>query len=103
MLKERCGLILEGEILVEVENIHPDPENFLMMPESEMHRDGIIGTWHTHPNTTPNLSIEDYKWFESYPHLKHHIVGKFETWVYYVENGALLVDHNADHLLPRLP
>lgn len=103
MSNERCGLILEGNILVEIENIHPDPENFVMMPEAEMHQSGIIGTWHTHPNTSPNLSLEDYKWFSDYPDLNHYIVGKFETWRYYVENNALLVDHYADHLLPRLP
>lgn len=96
-------MILDGWILVEIENLHPQPEHFLLIPEAEMHRDGIIGTWHTHPNTSPNLSVEDYEWFTNYPHLNHFIVGNFETWRYYVEDGALLVDHYADHLLTRLP
>lgn len=103
MLNERCGLILESGELIEIENIHPDPTKYLAMPSSVMDRDGIIGTWHTHPNTSPNLSVEDYHWFTSYPELNHYIVGNFETWRYYVENGALLVSHHEDHLLTRLP
>ena len=103
MSRERCGLILEGNTFVEIENIHPDPDNFLMFAEEEMHRGGIIGTWHTHPNSTPNLSVEDFHWFTKYPELDHYIIGNFETWKYYVENGALLVDHYGDHLLSRLP
>lgn len=103
MLNERCGLILEGEVFIEIENIHPEPARFLMFEEQEMRRDGIIGTWHTHPNTSPNLSVEDYRWFTSYPELNHFIISTFETWRYYVENGALLVSHNEDHLLTRIP
>lgn len=101
MLKERCGLILESGLL-EIENIAPDPYNFFAMPESVMHHSGIIGTWHTHPNTDPNLSVDDYRFFTNYPELNHFVIGNHETWRYYVQDGTLLVSHYEDHLLTRL-
>ena len=103
MHKERCGILLEGDQLIELPNLHPDPYNGFAMESHHLETEGIIGTWHTHPATSANLSTEDYRLFIKYPNLKHYIISNVETWSFFVEDDALLCEYNEDHLLPRLP
>ena len=90
--KERCGFVLKGNRLVEVKNIHPDPENgFEIDPEAIIrHEDQLKGTWHTHPTTNATLSKDDYACFLNWPHLEHYIISKDEVRRYVVENGIVM-------------
>lgn len=103
MQKERCGIILKGFQFIEVPNIAPDPYNFCAWETHHLSATDIIGTWHTHPNTTPNLSCEDYRLFSRYPYLKHYIIAEKETWSFFMEDGVLLCNHNEDDCSTRLP
>ena len=71
--QERCGLITKGGKLVEIDNIHDTPElGYRMDPKQVLaHLDDAIATWHTHPDSDPNLSQEDYAGFSQWPRLKH--------------------------------
>ena len=94
--KERCGFILKGNRMVEVANVHPNPqEAFEIDPEAIIrHEDQLKATWHTHPDGPPSLSGDDYACFLNWPHLEHYIVGKgCEVRRYIVEDGVVL---NAD-------
>lgn len=75
--EERCGLILKDGTIVEIDNIHEDPtDGFKMDPVQVLpYLEEAVGTWHTHPDTDPNLSGEDYSGFLSWPNLTHSIVG----------------------------
>ena len=49
-----------------------------------------LGTFHTHPGESGNLSYGDYETFMAYPSLKHYIIGKDGIKVYRVVDGRLL-------------
>ncbi len=87
---ERCGVILSTGDVLELENVHPEPQDSFAILESELLREGVVGTWHTHPRTGPNLTVEDYKAFSEWPQLKHYVVAAQEIWCFQVENGILL-------------
>jgi proteasome lid subunit RPN8/RPN11 len=93
--KERCGFVLQGNRLVEVQNIHSKPEEgFEIDPQSIIrHEDQLKGTWHTHPRGPATLSEDDYACFLNWPHLEHYIISPDEVRRYVVEDGIIL---NAD-------
>ena len=76
--RERCGVIMSDGEVVEIENIHAEPEEgFHMEPKTFLAyvENGATATWHTHPGADPNLSHEDLNGFRQWPQLDHHIVG----------------------------
>jgi proteasome lid subunit RPN8/RPN11 len=94
---ERCGLILTDGKPLELTNIAEEPDKgFEMDPEQVLgHIDDAIGTWHTHPFTTPILSGEDYLFFLSWPDLDHNIIGydlkgMVQVLSYKVEDGVVV-------------
>lgn len=77
-LPERCGLIGSNGEVQEIANIHGQPDRgFHMEPVAFLEglEKGAVATWHTHPGGDPNLSEEDMRGFQQWPHLKHYIVG----------------------------
>ena len=100
--QERCGLILKDGTILELENLHPDPVHFYEM-NPEKYLDEAWAIWHCHPQTTGNLSVDDYLNFSTPPMntFVHFIVDEKLVWRYVWEGGRLLVD---DHdSLARLP
>lgn len=93
---ERCGLILKDGTVVELENVHEAPrEGYRMRPSDALpHLENLAGTWHTHPDSDPNLSEEDRNGFLAWPDLEHFIVGRRNGAVfvtkYVVEDGMVL-------------
>ena len=93
---ERCGLILADDTVVEIRNVHGEPEKGYRMDAKEVlpHVDNIKATWHTHPLADPNLSEEDYAGFLQWPNLVHYIVGIRDgepaVGTYTVEDGYVL-------------
>lgn len=97
-LEERCGLILKDDTIVELENIHPNPEQGFEIDSSEVLRylEQMKATWHTHPNQSSILSGEDHLCFSHWADLQHHIIGKDGISTYEVQNGAVLdANHTA--------
>jgi proteasome lid subunit RPN8/RPN11 len=90
--KERCGFILKGNRMCEVQNTHPQPEHgFEIDPEAIIrHEDQIKATWHTHPNSDACLSEADYICFLNWPHLEHYIIGKDGVRRYVVVDGIVM-------------
>jgi proteasome lid subunit RPN8/RPN11 len=74
---ETCGLILNDDTIVDIDNIHSEPTKGFRMSVKDIakHESKMIGTWHTHPHDTANLSQEDYLGFKQWPKLIHYIVG----------------------------
>lgn len=89
---ERVGLILEGDEVIEVENVNEDQKTGFIVKAEEMMRSNIIGTWHTHPGRSMNLSVADYYGFLNYPHLIHYIVGVDGIARYTVKDGMVIND-----------
>lgn len=52
--------------------------------------ENTLGTFHTHPNSSSNLSAKDYFSFLSYPRLKHHIYGKQGLKSFRIEGDCLI-------------
>lgn len=94
---ERCGLIgADGEV-IEVANVHAEPESgFHMEPICFLAavNEGAVATWHTHPGQDPNLSEEDMVGFLAWPSLEHHILGirdgKPAVHSFAVKNGRVV-------------
>jgi proteasome lid subunit RPN8/RPN11 len=93
--KERCGLILSRNRVVESENVADDPvAGFEVDPHDLVKYDGkIVGTWHTHPGKPSAFSQADYFGFAQWPDLKHWIVGTDGVRCYAIEDGIVV---NAD-------
>jgi proteasome lid subunit RPN8/RPN11 len=95
-VEERCGLLLDDDTVVEVKNIAEDPVNsYKMDPLSVLPLlDRVRGTWHTHPDSDPNLSGDDYSGFLAWPDLEHLIIGRRNGQIvslrYRVENGLVI-------------
>jgi len=95
-VEERCGLILKDGTVVEITNIAEDTRIGYRMDPSEVlpYVEELAGTWHTHPDTDPNLSGEDYSGFLMWPDLMHSIVGfrngKVVVTRYRVEDGTVI-------------
>jgi proteasome lid subunit RPN8/RPN11 len=96
--QERCGLVLRDGSTVEITNVAKDPVISFEMDPVEvlpyLTEDQVAGTWHTHPQSDPHLSGEDYSGFLGWPDLKHHVIGvtngKTVVKTYEVKNGAVV-------------
>lgn len=94
---ERCGFILNNGEIIEVENIHPQPHLAFEINADVVikYRDSACASWHTHPSTGPNLSVEDYLLFCQWPQWFHYIVSENDVWCYYIkDNRVILHDEN---------
>jgi len=94
---ERCGVITAEHRIIEESNRSEFPEHAFVFDEGVLEQ-GAIATWHTHPVTTANLSIDDYRFFQSWPEMIHFIVGPDEVRCYQVQDGIVFcVDDEADY------
>ena len=97
-INERCGLILKNGEIVELNNLADTPNlSFEMDLEAALpylDDDSVAATWHTHPDSDPNLSGEDYSCFLSWPDLEHVIIGPRDGVVtvlrYRVDTGLVI-------------
>jgi len=93
---ERCGFILKDDTVVEITNVAKDKTLGYEMDPHEVleYVDDAVATWHTHPDTDPNLSGEDYSGFLSWPDMEHVIVGRRDGEVvvvrYRVQHGLVI-------------
>lgn len=92
---ERCGLILNRNIIVEADNVHPYPTQGFEIDAKQIieHEENLKGTWHTHPTQDATFSMEDHTCFLNWPSLEHYIISKDSVKKYVVEDGIVL---NAD-------
>lgn len=90
--EEKCGLILKGYRIIEVENTNLNKENSFRIDAKALikHEDELIGTWHTHPNESANLSLDDYDGFRQWPRLQHYIVGIDGVRCFEVQNNFVI-------------
>lgn len=62
--KEACGVIVNGVGVIEIPNVHKDPEHYFEMEAAQLvavyeEYGGIDGVWHSHPNGDPLPSTAD--------------------------------------------
>lgn len=93
---ERGGYITSSFKIYEVENVHPQKDNNFMFSTEDLEKlesEDVIGTFHTHPNKTSNLSKEDYEAFVNWEKLLHFIIGKDKITCYKVsERGTVVIE-----------
>ena len=96
---ERVGLILRSGEVIELVNISNTPNKaFAVAPEDMIKYEGsATATWHTHPESSSDLSGEDYIGFTMWPDFLHLIFGTEGVQGYLVVNGAILKDARKDH------
>ena len=91
---ERCGLLLSGDRIVEIDNIAPEPtEGFEMDPSQALGHimtGEVVATWHTHVNGEPSLSGEDRMGFLAWPDLVHYVISKQGVKKYKVDRGVVV-------------
>ena len=94
---ERCGIIPSNRNVIEVVNQSKNPEYTFAFLFEDLDNDSLA-TWHSHPTTTANLSIDDLRFFQSWPEKIHFIVGIDEVRCYQVQDGIVFcVDDEADY------
>lgn len=98
---EVCGVILKDGTVEVRQNLHHDPRDNFAMDCSDFDDLNIVATFHTHPRSSPNLTVADYRAFRSFPRLRHYIASQTEIWCYRMEADILLRDDN--YYPPRLP
>lgn len=91
---ERCGFVLTDGSILEVKNIHTNPETGFMMSSRDVFDYALsskaVATWHTHPEAPSSLSADDYVGFQNFPNLKHYIIGQDGLSTYVVENRHVI-------------
>lgn len=78
---------------MECKNNCEDPNNgfeFSLEDQLKLDEADTLGTFHTHPGQSNNLSYEDYESFMAYPSLIHYIVGIEGVKSYKVLEGKLV-------------
>lgn len=94
---ERCGTVDVNREIIEVSNRSEDPKNTFAFQIEDL-ENGVKATWHSHPTTTANLSIDDYRFFQSWPEMIHFVVGVDEVRCYQVHDGIVYcVDDEEDY------
>ena len=98
--KERGGFITKDGMVVEVENVHSDKENFFMFSCDDLNKledEDVVATFHTHPGKSSNLSTDDYDSFVNWENLLHFIIGKDKITCYKVsERGTVIIEPIGD-------
>ena len=87
---EKCGTILASGRVLTSKNAAEFPAQSFEIPAVDMIVDGLVGTWHTHPGDSANLSHLDYAGFLNWPTLTHYIVGTDGVKSYIVDDGLVL-------------
>lgn len=95
--QERCGVITAEGKIVELKNASSTPTlQFRMLADDvTKYRDTMQATWHTHPTTSANLSVDDWVMFRQFPNAMHYIVAEHSTRSYVVKDGKVLI-HEED-------
>lgn len=90
---ERVGFVLKSGEVIEVENKCDNPEEGFDVSGTDIIRysGDAVATWHTHPNVTANLSMNDYETFLNWSELDHYIIGTDGVVKYIVVEGELIV------------
>ena len=93
---ERVGFVLMNDEIVEVKNVHPNPEHAFDVDANDIiwYEDRVKATWHTHPGSSSNLSGDDYVAFTNWPLVCHYIIGADGLRQYVVIEGRV-EDHSA--------
>lgn len=93
---EKLGVILADGSVIELQNIHEEPENGALMKSQDVFdylysgEHETVALWHTHvKGATADLSGEDYGTFLLHPDMKQYIVSATEIKMYYVEAGEV--------------
>lgn len=95
-LFEKIGVVLSDNSIVTLTNMHDDKANGALLSSEDLFTYFFSGdfetvaTWHTHVDTTSDLSGEDYATFLMYPNLTHYIVGTDGVKKYIVERGLVV-------------
>lgn len=93
---ETLGVILKGDVIVQLKNIHDNPKEGALMASQDVFdylysgNFETIATWHTHVNESADLSGEDYSSFLLHPQLDHYIVGNDGVKKYVIKDGMVL-------------
>lgn len=96
---ERCGVVLASGEIVELTNQSDQPSLSFSVSDAELepYLDQVVASWHTHPQTSGNLSVSDYRTFQNYPQWHHYIIDRTSVWAYSVAlDGMVLLDQIID-------
>jgi proteasome lid subunit RPN8/RPN11 len=96
---ERCGTITNLEV-IEVLNRAQDPKNTFAFQIEDL-ENGAQATWHSHPVTSANLSIDDHRFFQSWPEMIHFVIGVDEIRCYQVQDGIVYNVEDEEDYSPR--
>lgn len=91
---ERGGIITTNKSLVELKNVNDNPMEGFSLSEDDLsllEEPCVLGTFHTHPGGSSNLSVSDYLTFKNYPRLQHYICGK-DGIKCFITRGGILVE-----------
>jgi proteasome lid subunit RPN8/RPN11 len=93
---ELCGVITSELEIEEKTTRAEDPNQRFEFELCDL--EGTTGTWHSHPTGSANLSIDDYRFFQSWSNQTHFIISSNEVRCYLTCKGVVyLIDEEKDH------
>ncbi|WMC09501.1 hypothetical protein PU634_10275 [Oceanimonas pelagia] len=83
---ERCGVVLDNGEIIELPNRAEQPALAFEVADADLapYMGRVVASWHTHPRTSGNLSVSDYRTFQHYPDWQHYIIDQSSVWQYSV-------------------
>lgn len=92
---ERCGVILTSGEVVELPNRAERPHLAFRVAAEDLapYLDQVCATWHTHPSSSGNLSVADYRMFQEQDPWRHYIIAQTSVWEYRVDVDCLVLLH----------
>jgi proteasome lid subunit RPN8/RPN11 len=91
--KEVGGVVKKNGEVVRIPNISSSPEDSYIISSKDLlllEDPEVYATWHTHPDQTHNLSVQDKRAFLNWPNLKHYVVSKNKVLCYEVVEGEVV-------------
>jgi hypothetical protein len=79
--------------VVECKNICSTPALGFDVSDADLHIyiDDAVGTWHTHPFSSNQLSIGDFDTYRGLPTLTHFILGQDGLAAYQADRDAIII------------
>lgn len=98
---ELCGVISPDQEIISSTNRSKTPELTFEFTLEDL--EGTIGTWHSHPSGSANLSLMDYQFYQSWANKTHFIISASEVRCYVVSDGLVYQIEQEKDLSVRPP
>lgn len=88
---EACGVILNKNSCVALDNLSSTPEHNFVLPDSVYQMQGVTHIWHSHNNGNPNFSLHDLRVADE--------IGQWDWYLISITDPSMALDDAAEDYL----